>query len=73
VLTLLQTGKTHLFPVVLVDDPRGAYWATWRRFLVDNLLETGMISAEIAEGRCGMGRNEAKLAQFWRSRVGQGG
>ena len=45
-LTLLQTGKTHLFPVVLVDDPRGAYWATWRRFLVDNLLETGMISAE---------------------------
>jgi uncharacterized protein (TIGR00730 family) len=46
VLTLLQTGKSHLFPVVLVDEPRGAYWATWRRFLVDNLLETGMISAE---------------------------
>ncbi len=45
VLTLLQTGKTHLFPVVLMDEPRGAYWATWRRFLVDNLLETGMISA----------------------------
>ena len=46
VLTLLQTGKTHLFPVVLVDEPRGTYWATWRRFLVDNLLEAGMISAE---------------------------
>jgi uncharacterized protein (TIGR00730 family) len=46
VLTLLQTGKTHLFPVVLVDEPRGAYWATWRRFLVDNLLETGLISPE---------------------------
>ena len=48
VLTLLQTGKTHLFPVVLVDEPRGAYWATWRRFLVDNLLEAGMISARIS-------------------------
>jgi uncharacterized protein (TIGR00730 family) len=46
VLTLLQTGKTHPFPVVLVDDPGGTYWATWRRFLEDNLLKTGMISAE---------------------------
>jgi len=46
VLTLLQTGKSHPFPVVLVDEPGGTYWATWRRFLVDNLLETGMISAE---------------------------
>ena len=46
VLTLLQTGKTHPFPVVLVDEPGGSYWSTWRRFLVENLLETGMISAE---------------------------
>ena len=46
VLTLLQTGKTHPVPVVLMEEPRGAYWATWRRFLVDNLLETGMISVE---------------------------
>lgn len=46
VLTLLQTGKTHLFPVVLVDEPGGTYWATWRRFLGNSLLKTGMISAE---------------------------
>jgi uncharacterized protein (TIGR00730 family) len=46
VLTLLQTGKTHPFPVVLVDEPGGTYWATWRRFLEDNLLKTGMISVE---------------------------
>jgi hypothetical protein len=46
VLTLLQTGKTHPFPVVLVDEPGGAFWSTWRRFLEDNLLEAGMISAE---------------------------
>lgn len=46
VLTLLQTGKTHPFPVVLVEEPGGSYWATWFRFLKENLLETGMISAE---------------------------
>lgn len=46
VLTLLQTGKTHPFPVVLIDEPGGSYWAKWRRFLEDGLLETGMISPE---------------------------
>ncbi len=46
VLTLLQTGKTHPFPVVLVDEPGGTYWATWRRFLEENFLKTGMISPE---------------------------
>jgi len=46
VLTLLQTGKTHPFPVVLVDEPGGVYWASWRRFLETSLLESGLISAE---------------------------
>ena len=46
VLTLLQTGKTHPFPVVLVDEPGGTYWAAWRRFLENSLLKPGMISAE---------------------------
>jgi len=46
VLTLLQTGKTHPIPVVLVDEPGGTYWATWRRFLENNLLEFGLISTE---------------------------
>jgi len=46
VLTLLQTGKTHPFPVVLVDEPGGTYWARWRRFLEEGLLERGLISAE---------------------------
>ncbi len=30
-LTLLQTGKTHIFPLVLVEEPGGDYWATWRQ------------------------------------------
>ena len=46
VLTLLQTGKTHPVPVVLLDEPGGTYWTTWRRFLESSLLESGMISAD---------------------------
>lgn len=46
VLTLLQTGKTHPFPVVLVDEPGGTYWTAWRRFVEDSLLNTGLISGE---------------------------
>jgi len=46
VLTLLQTGKTRPFPVVLVDEPGGTYWETWRGFLENNLLKPGMISAQ---------------------------
>ena len=46
VLTLLQTGKTHPFPVVLVDEPGGTYWAMWRQFLENSLLKLGMISPE---------------------------
>jgi uncharacterized protein (TIGR00730 family) len=45
-LTLLQTGKTHPFPVVLVDAPGGTYWTTWRRFLEESLLGRGLIAAE---------------------------
>src|SRR5438132_128395 len=28
-LTLVQTGKSHLFPIVLVDEPGGTYWSRW--------------------------------------------
>src|SRR5262245_25195956 len=31
-LTLLQTGKSHLFPLVLVDEPGGDYWRRWQDF-----------------------------------------
>ncbi|MDB5310728.1 MAG: hypothetical protein JWO38_4930 [Gemmataceae bacterium] len=43
-LTLVQTGKSHLFPVVMVDEPGGTYWATWLRFVEDELLARGYIS-----------------------------
>ena len=43
-LTLIQTGKSHIFPFVLVDEPGGTYWKTWHRFIQNDLLERGYIS-----------------------------
>jgi uncharacterized protein (TIGR00730 family) len=44
VLTLVQTGKSQLFPIVMVDAPGGDYWQHWERFIVDVLLPRGLIS-----------------------------
>jgi uncharacterized protein (TIGR00730 family) len=43
-LTLVQTGKSHIFPIVLVDEPDGTYWKAWRRFIEEDLLGRGYIS-----------------------------
>lgn len=45
-LTLVQTGKTHLFPVVFVDEPGGVYWQKFQSFVEDDLLGNGYISPE---------------------------
>ena len=46
VLTLMQTGKARIVPVVLLDRPRGEYWETWMQFLTKRLLKFGFISKE---------------------------
>jgi hypothetical protein len=46
VLTLLQTGKSRLFPIVLVDEPGGDYWRLWKGFVESHLLGRGWISPE---------------------------
>ncbi|MCX6563850.1 MAG: LOG family protein [Candidatus Aminicenantes bacterium] len=46
VLTLLQTGKAPLMPVVLMELPGENYWETWDRFIRRQLLARGFISAE---------------------------
>lgn len=45
-LTLVQTGKAAMLPIVLVDAPGGTYWQHWRTYVSAELLRTGMISAE---------------------------
>src|SRR4030065_1828485 len=43
-LTLLQTGKHNLIPLVLIDEPGGTYWPRWLKFLKEKLLAEGYIS-----------------------------
>jgi hypothetical protein len=40
----MQTGKSPIVPMVLLDRPNGHYWETWRRFVVNDLLEQNLIS-----------------------------
>lgn len=46
ILTLLQTGKSRIFPVVLVDAPGGDYWRIWRSFVERHLLARKWLSPE---------------------------
>ena len=46
VLTLMQTGKCELMPLVLLDAPGGTYWRDWLAFVRKNLLDGGMISPD---------------------------
>ena len=43
-LTLVQTGKRDLLPIVLIDHPGGGYWKSWLAFVEEHLLLRGLIS-----------------------------
>ena len=45
-LTLVQTGKRDLMPLVWVDEPGGTYWSHWQQFVEDELIHGGLISPE---------------------------
>src|SRR5947209_6454658 len=44
VLTLVQTGKSHIFPIVMVDAPGGDYCPRWQGYIQDVLLARKLIS-----------------------------
>jgi hypothetical protein len=46
VLTLMQTGKARIIPMVLLDQPDGTYWETWMKFVRDDMFNLGYVSAE---------------------------
>jgi uncharacterized protein (TIGR00730 family) len=43
-LTLIQTGKAQMYPIVLIDARGGKYWRFWEQFVNDHLLRSGLIS-----------------------------
>jgi uncharacterized protein (TIGR00730 family) len=46
VLTLAQTGKSQLVPIILMDLPDNTYWSQWQKFVRDTILSRGYISEE---------------------------
>src|SRR3984957_18993423 len=45
-LTLMQTGKSQLMPLVLVDKPGGTFWKTWDSNVRNLLLNARLISPD---------------------------
>ncbi|MGA2660841.1 MAG: LOG family protein [Verrucomicrobiota bacterium] len=45
-LTLMQTGKSQLMPLVLIDRPGGTYWKTWDKHVREQLLRDLLISPD---------------------------
>ena len=45
-LTLIQTGKQPVLPLVLIDEPGGTYWRSFDEFMGKEMAAKGMISPE---------------------------
>lgn len=48
-ITLMQTGKSRLMPLVLMDRPGGTYWKTWNKNTREHLLRNKFISRDDLE------------------------
>ena len=45
-LTLVQTGKSEIVPIVFVDHPGGSYWKDWDAYVRKHLLGRKLISPD---------------------------
>jgi uncharacterized protein (TIGR00730 family) len=45
-LTLMQTGKTAIRPVVLLQPPGSEYWSEWIAFIREHVVDPGLASLE---------------------------
>lgn len=45
-LTLMQTGKGNIIPVVLLEGEGGDYWRHWQKYVQKNLFDKGWVSPE---------------------------
>ena len=45
-ITLMQTGKSQLMPLVLIDRPGGTYWRTWDKHVREHVLRDQLISPD---------------------------
>src|SRR2546425_183251 len=45
-LTLMQTGKANIIPIVLLEGDNKGFWQEWEKFIKHLLLNNGWISPE---------------------------
>lgn len=45
-LTLMQTGRSNIIPIVLIEGEGTHYWEAWENYLKHCILARGLISAE---------------------------
>lgn len=45
-LTLIQTGRSSIVPIVLVEAPNGNYWPHWKAYVEANLVREAKINKE---------------------------
>lgn len=45
-LTLIQTGKGEMLPVVFVDEPGGSYWKEWAEWVSTHMAAGGFIGED---------------------------
>jgi len=45
-LTLIQTGRSEIVPVVFVDAPGGHYWRDWQQYVASHLRDRGLIDPD---------------------------
>ena len=67
-LTLMQTGKTPIRPVVLLAAADNSYWDDWLGFVREHLIERGLCSPEdlaLFEPACGIAEAAAIIERFY--------
>lgn len=69
-LTLMQTGKSDLHPVVLLEEPGGTYWEGWLRFAREHMAVRGLISEgdlRMVMATTDLGEAVEHIARFYRN------
>jgi hypothetical protein len=69
-ITLAQTGKSQLVPIILMDVPGGTYWSRWQEFLRDDVMSRGYIDEkEMSLFKIFTGADAAvqEIANFYRN------
>ncbi|MEJ6488982.1 TIGR00730 family Rossman fold protein [Leucobacter sp. USCH14] len=69
-LTLQQTGKMEPMPIVLLDRDGGTYWASFARFVTEELAGAGLIAVDDLDRVLVTDSPEAAIAEvtgFWRN------